>query len=185
MKAASISSTEEKDRPTAAAVHRRQLQPPHHTVQTRALHAYLRWRNKNARHPDVLAAQRKERTRVRSEKGLRWGGRPLPNAARAARPTKSSTVPACQASDSRTGAPSGHRQPWSCTERRASGGTPSTSPDQLALPTARSLVLRPRPSLISRRRPSSRKRKNSPADSLRSSGANPTNWTAGLARSPA
>ncbi|MFJ2095469.1 IS630 family transposase [Streptomyces sp. NPDC087901] len=47
-----------------------------HTVQTRALHAYLRWRNKNARHPDVLAAQRKERARIRSEKGLRWGGRP-------------------------------------------------------------------------------------------------------------
>ncbi|ALC20022.1 transposase [Streptomyces pristinaespiralis] len=47
-----------------------------HTVQTRALHAYLRWRNKNARHPDVLAAQRRERARVRSEKGVRWGGRP-------------------------------------------------------------------------------------------------------------
>ncbi|MBN6052138.1 transposase, partial [Nonomuraea sp. RK-328] len=29
-----------------------------HTVQTRALHAYLRWRNAHARHPDVLAAQR-------------------------------------------------------------------------------------------------------------------------------
>jgi hypothetical protein len=41
------------------------------------LHAYLRWRNKNARHPDVLAAQRKERARIRSEKGIRWGGRPL------------------------------------------------------------------------------------------------------------
>ena len=47
-----------------------------HTVQTRALHAYLRWRNKDARHPDVLAAQRKERARSRSEKGIRWGGRP-------------------------------------------------------------------------------------------------------------
>lgn len=46
-----------------------------HTAQTRALHAYLRWRNKNARHPDVLAAQRKERTHIRSEKGIRWGGR--------------------------------------------------------------------------------------------------------------
>ncbi|MFF0190300.1 IS630 family transposase [Streptomyces sp. NPDC005244] len=52
-----------------------------HTVQTRALHAYLRWRNKNARHPNVLAAQRRERARVRSEKGIRWGGRPLPAAA--------------------------------------------------------------------------------------------------------
>jgi transposase len=29
---------------------------PNHTVQTRALHAYLRWRNANARHRDVLAA---------------------------------------------------------------------------------------------------------------------------------
>lgn len=40
---------------------------PKHTVQTRALHAYLRWRNNNARHPDVLTAQRRERARVRSE----------------------------------------------------------------------------------------------------------------------
>lgn len=54
---------------------------PNHTVQTRALHAYSRWRNANARHPDVLAAERKERARVRSEKGLRWGGRALANAA--------------------------------------------------------------------------------------------------------
>ncbi|MFD3591066.1 IS630 family transposase [Streptomyces sp. NPDC058683] len=52
-----------------------------HTVQTRALHAYLRWRNANARHPDVLAAQRRERARIRSEKGIRWGGRPLADAA--------------------------------------------------------------------------------------------------------
>ncbi|MFB6718004.1 hypothetical protein ACFCZY_40070, partial [Streptomyces sp. NPDC056237] len=41
----------------------------------------LRWRNTNARHPDVLAAQRRERARIRSEKGIRWGGRPLPAAA--------------------------------------------------------------------------------------------------------
>ena len=54
---------------------------PSHTVQTRALHAYLRWRNKNARHPDVLAAQRRERARIRSEKHIRWGGRPLQLAA--------------------------------------------------------------------------------------------------------
>ena len=52
-----------------------------HTVQTRALHAYLRWRNANARHRDVLAAERKERARIRSEKGIRWGGRPLKTAA--------------------------------------------------------------------------------------------------------
>jgi len=50
---------------------------PNHTVQTRELHAYLRWRNANVRHPDVLAAQRRERARIRSEKGIRWGGRPL------------------------------------------------------------------------------------------------------------
>jgi transposase len=54
---------------------------PNHTVQTRELQRYLRWRNANARHPDVLAAQRKERARIRSEKGIRWGGRPLANAA--------------------------------------------------------------------------------------------------------
>jgi len=47
----------------------------HHAEQTRDLHAYLTWRNTNARHPDVLAAQRRERARVRSEKGVRWGGR--------------------------------------------------------------------------------------------------------------
>ncbi|PPS91045.1 hypothetical protein BZZ08_00644 [Streptomyces sp. MH60] len=50
----------------------------HHdqTVQPRGLHAYLRWRNRNVRHPNVLAALRKERARVRSEKSIRWGGRP-------------------------------------------------------------------------------------------------------------
>lgn len=53
----------------------------HHTVQTRALHNYLRWRNNSARHPEVLAAQRRERARIRSEKGIRWGGRPLLGAA--------------------------------------------------------------------------------------------------------
>lgn len=50
---------------------------PNHSVQNRALQAYLRWRNKNARHPDVLAAQRRERARIRIEKHIRWGGRPL------------------------------------------------------------------------------------------------------------
>nr|WP_235433311.1 IS630 family transposase [Protofrankia coriariae] len=54
---------------------------PNHTVQTRALHDYLAWRNAHARHPDVLAAQRRERARIRSERHIRWGGRPLPTAA--------------------------------------------------------------------------------------------------------
>lgn len=35
-------------------------------------HAYLRWRNADARHRDVLAAERRERARIRSEKGIRW-----------------------------------------------------------------------------------------------------------------
>ncbi|MFF9497193.1 transposase [Streptomyces flaveolus] len=48
-----------------------------HTAQTRALHAYLRWRNANARHPHVLTAQRREHARIRSAKGIRWGGRLL------------------------------------------------------------------------------------------------------------
>ncbi|MGG7572348.1 hypothetical protein [Streptomyces sirii] len=45
-------------------------------MQTLTLHAYLRWRNANARHRDVLAAERKERTRSRSEKGIRWADAP-------------------------------------------------------------------------------------------------------------
>jgi len=48
---------------------------PNHTVLTRDLHAYLRWRNAHARHPDVVAAQRRERARIRSERGHRWGRR--------------------------------------------------------------------------------------------------------------
>jgi len=44
------------------------------------LQAYLSWRNANDRHPDVLAAQRRERARIRSERQQRWG-RPKPKAA--------------------------------------------------------------------------------------------------------
>jgi transposase len=53
---------------------------PNHTVLAREMQAYLRWRNTNARHPDVLTAQRRERARVRSERQQRWG-RPRPRAA--------------------------------------------------------------------------------------------------------
>jgi transposase len=53
---------------------------PNHTVMARQLQAYLRWRNAHARHPDVLAAQRRERARIRSERQQRWG-RPKPKAA--------------------------------------------------------------------------------------------------------
>jgi hypothetical protein len=50
---------------------------PNHPTLARRLQAYLRWRNTNARHPDVLAAQRRERARVRSERRRRWGRRPV------------------------------------------------------------------------------------------------------------
>jgi transposase len=44
-----------------------------YTVLARKLHAYLRWRSANARHPAVLAAQRRQRARIRSERQRRWG----------------------------------------------------------------------------------------------------------------
>jgi transposase len=46
---------------------------PNHTVLARKLQDYLRWRNAHTRHPDVLAAQRRERARIRSERQQRWG----------------------------------------------------------------------------------------------------------------
>jgi hypothetical protein len=46
---------------------------PNHPALARKLQDYLRWRNSNARHPDVLAAQRRERARIRSERQQRWG----------------------------------------------------------------------------------------------------------------
>jgi transposase len=46
---------------------------PNHPVLARRLQAYLDWPNANARHPDVLAAQRRERARVRGERQHRWG----------------------------------------------------------------------------------------------------------------
>src|SRR6266511_3769750 len=51
-----------------------------HTVQNQQLQAYLRWRNTNNRHPDILTAQRRERARIRSERHQRWG-RPRTRAA--------------------------------------------------------------------------------------------------------
>lgn len=46
---------------------------PNHVVLTRRLHQHLRWRNTNGSNPELLLAQRRERARVRSEKGHRWG----------------------------------------------------------------------------------------------------------------
>lgn len=76
---------------TSECVHARLTEPrttianSNHAVQTQAPHTYLRWRNANAHahahQPDILAAQRKERARTRSERGLRWGGRPLTTSA--------------------------------------------------------------------------------------------------------
>lgn len=54
--------------------------PPNHTVLARRLHAYLRWRNANARNPEILALERKRRAQLRAEKQRRWG-RPAPRAA--------------------------------------------------------------------------------------------------------
>jgi transposase len=53
---------------------------PNHLVLTQRLHDHLTWRNDNARAPELLAAQRRERARVRAEKGRRWG-RPAPKVA--------------------------------------------------------------------------------------------------------
>jgi hypothetical protein len=46
---------------------------PSHAVLARQLQHHLTWRNANARHPDVLAAQRRERARIRSQHQQRWG----------------------------------------------------------------------------------------------------------------
>jgi hypothetical protein len=53
---------------------------PNHVVLARKLQEHLWWRNANARHPDVLAAHRRERARIRSERRQRWG-RSRPKAA--------------------------------------------------------------------------------------------------------
>jgi len=51
-----------------------------HPALARKLQACLRWRNARARRPGVLAAQRRERARIRSERQQRRG-RPEPKAA--------------------------------------------------------------------------------------------------------
>ena len=50
---------------------------PNHLALARAIQAFLRWRNTHNRDPELIAAQRRERTRVRSERHQRWG-RPRP-----------------------------------------------------------------------------------------------------------
>ncbi|MGQ0804237.1 MAG: IS630 family transposase [Actinomycetota bacterium] len=51
-----------------------------HTELTRRVHAYLKWRNANARDPEILALERKRRAEIRAEQRRRWG-RPAPRAA--------------------------------------------------------------------------------------------------------
>ena len=46
---------------------------PNHVVLTRKIQGHLRWRNNHARDPEVLLQQRRERARIRAEKGLKWG----------------------------------------------------------------------------------------------------------------
>ncbi|GAA2774605.1 hypothetical protein GCM10010521_61230 [Streptomyces rameus] len=48
------------------------------TVRTRALHGYLRWRNKSARNPEVPTVQRLERARIRGEKASAGAAEPSP-----------------------------------------------------------------------------------------------------------
>lgn len=50
---------------------------PNHAELIRKFPDYLRWRNANARHPNVLAAQHREPDKIRSERQQRLG-RPGP-----------------------------------------------------------------------------------------------------------
>jgi len=64
---------------------------PNHPVPARKLqdYRYLRWRNAHARHPDVLAAQRRERARVRAS-ASNAGDDPDPGRVRRDQPGKPS-----------------------------------------------------------------------------------------------
>jgi transposase len=57
---------------------------PNHTVLTRRLHAYLRWRNEHGSDPALRERLRRERARLRSERQRRWGRPAQPPAAAAA-----------------------------------------------------------------------------------------------------
>jgi hypothetical protein len=46
---------------------------PNHTVLTKRLHAYLRWRNTHGSDPALRERLRRERARLRSERQRRWG----------------------------------------------------------------------------------------------------------------
>ena len=59
---------------------------PNHPALARRLQDYLRWRNAHVRHPGVLAAQRRERARIRSERS-NAGAAPNPKPHNPARST--------------------------------------------------------------------------------------------------
>ncbi|MFF7476741.1 hypothetical protein [Streptomyces sp. NPDC008092] len=50
-------------------------------AQAQTPHRSLHRRNAHARHPDVLSAQGRGGAGIRSEQGIRWGGRPIDCAA--------------------------------------------------------------------------------------------------------
>jgi transposase len=66
---------------TAAPVHPGQLPPPQPPRTDPGPAPLPALAQRQRRHPDVLAAQRRERVRIRSENGIRWGGRALTPAA--------------------------------------------------------------------------------------------------------
>ncbi len=46
--------------------------PDHHEL-TKAIRAYVRWRNANTADPEILALERKHRAEIRGEAQRRWG----------------------------------------------------------------------------------------------------------------
>lgn len=44
-----------------------------HPALARAIRSYLRWRNAHTRDPEVLAAERRHRAKIRGEAQRRWG----------------------------------------------------------------------------------------------------------------
>ena len=46
---------------------------PDHPALARAVRSYLHWRNAHTRDPELLAAERRHRARIRSEHQRRWG----------------------------------------------------------------------------------------------------------------
>ena len=100
---------------------------PNHTVLARRRQDYLTGRNANARHPDILAAQRRERARVRGER--RNAG-----ATERSKPPDPANVSSQRQSDDRQPAGSESAQGSSTTPMcgdRSSSATRCTSPRRM------------------------------------------------------